>query len=474
MKLYDAHQNISETIRGYIVSTACTVGASALLWGVATNPDYGVKALCATGSLTFGIVGRVTGKTLDDAHKLQTEWLEAISEARTSHIRRLTQTETLTLSESSTSPTIVPFDWRRLESERNAFAHLMLLGSTGDGKSVLAENLAGLFGGKVIGVIPHWEAGEFESVDLVIGEEANTGLTALPYDPEPEKGKSQDLEPNVTLDDILAKRVKPTVCQFLRALYDEMKRRFKLDPVTKKRVVGEPITVILDEYLSFAKLPNVDNLVMCLVREARKVNIRLILLVQGDSVRSLGWEGDGYIRENLTYIYLKDWAITQAKKLRDSKKNELEKDYWAELVKRLEADKYPTLVESNYAVRPNMNEYVSTSRKSTLLDHSCQYELEAEQMPNDAERSITVRGYAEQAEQLVKSVDTANPFEVFGLTEDAAFDLYDRAVYCSKLGWVKGKTIKEDWKYKSEKYRKGLEIWDAIEAHYGEIPRNTK
>ena len=56
-----------------------------------------------------------------------------------------------------------------------------------------------------------------------------------------------------------------------------------------------------------------------LIREARKVRITLILLTQGAEVKTLKMEGEGSVRDSLTFIRLGNFATDHARKLKDKK-----------------------------------------------------------------------------------------------------------------------------------------------------------
>jgi hypothetical protein len=72
----------------------------------------------------------------------------------------------------------------------------------------------------------------------------------------------------------------------------------------------EPLIVVLDEFPAcVANLPKsfTEN-IMLLVREARKISIKLIVLSQGSEVKSLGIEGQGSIRECFAMIAIGKFA----------------------------------------------------------------------------------------------------------------------------------------------------------------------
>ena len=102
-----------------------------------------------------------------------------------------------------------------------------------------------------------------------------------------------------------------SVVSVIRSAVVEMDRRYKL--WDRGEDVGPHINIIWDETLaSIAYAP--DSLVddwLALLREARKVRIRLIVLPHNDRVESLGIEGRGAEREHLTYVRLGKAAIAR-------------------------------------------------------------------------------------------------------------------------------------------------------------------
>jgi hypothetical protein len=108
------------------------------------------------------------------------------------------------------------------------------------------------------------------------------------------------------------------------AIGDEVDRLVKLmDTRYEARGKGqkqfEPLIVVLDEFPAcVANLPKsfTEN-IMLLVREARKISIKLIVLSQGSEVKSLGIEGQGSIRECFAMIAIGKFATEKAKSLKD-------------------------------------------------------------------------------------------------------------------------------------------------------------
>jgi hypothetical protein len=215
------------------------------------------------------------------------------------------------------------FGWDEIKTQRNKHAHFILAGGTGDGKTTLAQWLAYQYpqdGERVIAVVPHYKNGDFGSADLILGAGRKYGFDAREYRPEvlDDKGKVVEKEQGeypIAFKDILAGiGGVPSCCQFVRSLYQEMSDRYNSPEYLTGQAL-EPMTVFLDEYPAWSKLPGVAECVGKLIREARKVGIRLCILTQGLEVKTLGIEGEGSLRDSASVIRLGEFAINHIKYL---------------------------------------------------------------------------------------------------------------------------------------------------------------
>jgi hypothetical protein len=226
-----------------------------------------------------------------------------------------------------------PFDWQALR-DTVEFPHIAITGKTGQGKSTLAEYLCTLLGGTVIAVAPHYEPGDFPSADIIAGVGRDYGGAIAS-------------EALVDWADILAGQVV-SVSGLIKSLHQEMTERYKGD-----RSQCQPVNVILDEFNAYAKVDGLGDLIKELVRESRKVGIRLILLCHGTEVKSLGIEGEGSLRQSLTQIRLGNFAKDHA----EMKKNKCKlhsPDYlvWAAICDYFKTTNRPALVEDDLGIIP--------------------------------------------------------------------------------------------------------------------------
>lgn len=209
--------------------------------------------------------------------------------------------------------------WALFQEKPNKYPHVVLLAATGEGKTTLAEWLMNLFGGQKIVLHPHYQEGsnDFSSADAILG----------------------------------AGRDYKVIGAFIADLVQEMDDRYKL---TKQQLESKPwLTIVVDEVPAVAK--NCDTFssnLITLISEARKVRIRLIILLQADGVKVLGIEGQGDMRESLAYVRMGSFAIRYAQELVNKTQAEKGLIKW---LKQFEDYPAPCMVEDLPAIIPDFS-----------------------------------------------------------------------------------------------------------------------
>ena len=167
--------------------------------------------------------------------------------------------------------------------EQLNFHHLMILAPTGFGKSTVANYILDQLNGDQIIVDPH--------------------ATPRTWGQLPVAGQGRNYDEIQT---------------FFELSLEEMNHRYQ------RRNNGDTsypkLYILIDEFPAIAKAIGGEEFrewVQVMLCEARKVNISLILLSQGKSVKTLGLEGQSELLENLTIIRGKGFAKSHARSLKD-------------------------------------------------------------------------------------------------------------------------------------------------------------
>jgi len=171
---------------------------------------------------------------------------------------------------SSPVPLVAPLPVQQWLPEVAAHReHLLLVGETGSGKTVLAQAIQKLRAetDKVIVIDPHATYNNWLGI--------------------PAHGTGRDLD-----------AVVAAVC----GIHAEFERRFR-------ERADFSLSIFFDEYPALAALrPEIVPMVKQWAREAAKTGIRLVMLVQDQNVRTLGIQGEGPVRQNFVYLMLGSFA----------------------------------------------------------------------------------------------------------------------------------------------------------------------
>ena len=208
--------------------------------------------------------------------------------------------------EAPEAPGLAFFDWSDL-ANFDRITHILIAGGTGDGKSYLCKKLMAHTPGRKLALDIHSGPNSWPEGVKVTG-----------------KGRNYR-----------------AVGDAIIALCSEMDKRYSQLALGVE--TWEPVSVAIDEFPgTIAALKDEDKdyagevlaAFKMLVRESRKVRIRLLILTQGTEVKSLGLEGEGSVRDSLRWIRLGNFARKYAKDLKDDR-----------LISWVNAQKYPSLFE---------------------------------------------------------------------------------------------------------------------------------
>lgn len=298
--------------------------------------------------LVTSVVSMLARKTGDEAALALGDWHHASRWSRQERLLQEMSPATATTIDIAPNQTLEPFNWQELVANPDDYPMLAILGKPGGGKSTLAENMAALFGGYVIAVNPHSKPGDYKWANLQLcgGRNYGSGI-----DVEDDRIP----QTHIPFEQIKSGEYQPNCCEFLLSLYWEMDRRYKL--YEQGADVGEEILAIMDEFNAWVSLPSVSFLLEFFLREARKARIRFVVILHTKGVKSLKLEGKSELLEAITIIRTQALAVKHAKYLRNQCKQEQEKAYWNAVLEMLNQQKYPTMVDDEYAVRPAPGEW---------------------------------------------------------------------------------------------------------------------
>lgn len=218
--------------------------------------------------------------------------------------------------------------WSVLLPQGDRFRHVLILGPTGGGKTVLTEWIAHQQPGTAKVLTPKRKATQWRGLE-VVGHPRN--YEAL--------GKAW------------------------AGLIDEMDSR--LHRIDGAGTVYQHLNVIADELpAQAANIPRHQRYLSTLLRESRESLIRLWVLVQGGQVKTVGLEGESDLKECLQWVRLGKFARAHATKLyRDGLIDRAALDW-------LLQQKYPATIDDAIAEVPDLSNWSPVTSQVTSLPTS--------------------------------------------------------------------------------------------------------
>ncbi len=381
-----------------------------------------------------------------------------------------------TPSKSDSKITIQLFDFSRLRTDPDKFAHIRIIGGTGVGKTTFTDWLLDVLGGERFVITPKKKAWNWVGLEVYgLWFDYETIRTKLQWIHEEmyrryplmEQGESFGLT-NFVVDE-------------WRLINTNVKAIKERDPETKQMV---------------ETAPSAKAMMKDIITVARESMLRLIALAQGENVVSWGFEGESDLEECFTDIRLGEFAIDYAKSLRNQcRKDSDDYGYWTVVLEELETQQtrrtsegksLPCCMVGKHPARvPDLTNWKRTVTDSTTVEIS-------PPNPTVSDPSSHPSPETTQRERKLppeKAEETHKPdgisMEAFSARIDSAFQteasdtlppLFDgldrdgkllmlRLLLRKKLG--KEKTIFFAWGLKSggrnhDKYRLASELLDAM------------
>jgi hypothetical protein len=381
---------------------------------------------------------------------------------------------------------IALFDFSRLRTEPDKFAHLRIIGGTGVGKTTFVDWLLDVLGGERFVITPKkksWNWVGLKVYGLWFDYETIRAklqwIHAEMYRRYPLMSAGQTFElTNFVVDEW---RLINTNVKTIRERNAETKQNIEIAP-SAKAMMKDIITV------------------------AREAMLRLIALAQGENVATWGFEGESDLEECFTDIRLGEFAIDYAKSLRNQCRNDSEDyEYWTAVLDELDwqqsrrtrlCKSIPCCMVGKHPARiPDLTDWkrtiadISSEEKEQInlletnpdSDPSPETSLTERKLPlSDPEGSrkpdgISVEAFSTKITEALASASgeasqTLTPlFE--GLNRDGKL-LMLRLLLAKKLG--KEKTIMLAWGVKSggrshDKYRMASELIDSMMRDLSEL-----
>ncbi len=381
---------------------------------------------------------------------------------------------------------IALFDFSRLRTEPDKFAHLRIIGGTGVGKTTFVDWLLDVLGGERFVITPKKKSWNWVGLKVY----------GLWFDYETIRAKLQWIHAEM----------------YRRYPLMEAGQTFELTNfvVDEWRLINTNVKAIRERNAETKQnieiAPSAKAMMKDIITVAREAMLRLIALAQGENVATWGFEGESDLEECFTDIRLGEFAIDYAKSLRNQCRNDSEDyEYWTAVLDELDwqqsrrtrlCKSIPCCMVGKHPARiPDLTDWkrtiadISSEEKEQInlletnpdSDPSPETSLTERKLPlSDPEGSrkpdgISVEAFSTKITEALASASgeasqTLTPlFE--GLNRDGKL-LMLRLLLAKKLG--KEKTIMLAWGVKSggrshDKYRMASELIDSMMRDLSEL-----
>lgn len=382
--------------------------------------------------------------------------------------------------------TVQLFDFSRLRTDPNKFAHLRVIGGTGIGKTTFVDWLLDVLGGERFVITPKKKSWNWVGLRVY----------GLWFDYETIRSKLQWIHAEMyrrypLMEQDQTFEITNFVVDEWRLINTNVKAIKERDPETKQVI---------------EKAPSAKAMMKDIITVARESMLRLIALAQGENVASWGFEGESDLEECFTDIRLGEFAIDYAKSLRNQcRKDSDDYEYWTAVLAELdwqqsrrtrEGKSIPCCMVAKYPARipdltdwkrtvadisseenepSNLTETAPSSPSGEASSHpSPEATLSERKVPApEAEGSrkpdgISVEAFSARIMEALASASGEASTNIPSLFDDLDRDgklLMLRLLLTKKLG--KEKTIFLAWRLKSggrshDKYRMASDLLDAM------------
>lgn len=322
------------------------------------------------------------------------------------------------------------FDWKLFDRNSDKYPHLAFLGDSGGGKTYCAEWLAlTQFEGETIASLPHWKPGDFPGFPVYsVSSNYGTKLDKpVPFE-QLLDGSLLNEQGVSTLSTV----------SIVRSIHQEMRRRYE------ERAKGKTfkvVNIVLDELVSaLDDVPDLSKDLIQIWREARKVGLRTICLVQENGVEGLKIKGRSGVRKSLKFVRFGEFAQDYAKTLKDER-----------ILEYIKTHPYSVMVGDAPAQVGTI-----TNRKSPLTGQSF---LTSSSTSNSLPSTST-----SNLGSLPEAAGSTGEVALPGLTPEV--------VVAVKLAKQEGKSstyiVENVLGYKGRKFKQGRDLLARIEENIGE------